>query len=384
MSIIGILPTVLLGALFIAVGVFVWKKKRLVSAIPFLIGAMLILYGFNIYANAKGRKQATRDYNLLVRELGRKDFRQFLAESDDEETIYFVSLASQALYRTAERFPSQKERVMPLLAEFTKWIGDSRKFPIWRGTRYWKDHAFFMAHAGIILGHYQDISKDETYAQRFKQVGEYLGRGIPNARYKHLVSRPDEDMMRPTDNAAAIYAVSLYDRYYATEYSAVALTNWKTYVERELEFAESHLPCAGFTETNRCKLDPTASPMGMLLGYLASAGLKDQMLYREWLHYYKNFGVSPLSLNFNSGMRAKGNPRFCDVAAHPLTCEKHLPAIGMWLAAEYGGEYTYARLLSQQVLSGNHKAEVKIAAAKPLKRRLLLTDVAIRVIAGMK
>ncbi|MEM9836039.1 MAG: hypothetical protein AAF828_06030, partial [Bacteroidota bacterium] len=248
----------------------------------------------------------------------------------------------------------------------------------------WKDNLFFLAHAAIIMGHYQDLSKDETYAQRFRQVGEFLGKGIPNARYKNLVSHPQEDVMRAADNAAAIYAISLYDQYYATNYTPAAMANWKTYLEKELRFAESHLPCSGFTATNRCKLDPTASSIGMMLGYLGAAGDEDQMMYREWLHYFKDLGLSPLSLSFSSGMRRKDDPRFCDLAAYPLPCEAHLPAIGLWLAAEYGGDYTFARLLSRQLLTNKRTLADELPLSNPTRRREKLTDIAIRVIAEME
>jgi hypothetical protein len=141
MSFIGILPILLLGAVLIGLGFYIWKRRRFLSVIPLAIGFLLILYGFNVYSNAKSKKQATRDYQLLLRELGREDMQQFIAENPDEETLYFVSLASQAFYRTTERFPSQRDRVMPLLAEYTKWVGDSRNFTVWTNTRSWKDNS---------------------------------------------------------------------------------------------------------------------------------------------------------------------------------------------------------------------------------------------------
>jgi hypothetical protein len=56
----------------------------------------------------------------------------------------------------------------------------------------------------------------------------------------------------------------------------------------------------------------------------------------------------------------------------------------MWLAAEYGGEYTYARLLSRQILTGNSKPATQFSTVKPLRRRELLTELAIRVIGEMR
>lgn len=382
MAFTGVLPTIFLGAAFLGLAYFVWSRKKWAAALPVLIGLGLIIYAFNVYAKAGNYKIAQSDYVWLLTEWGRADLQDFILESPTEENLFAVSLYSQALYQSVQQFPGEKERAITLLAPYAAWVANARNFDEWRLTNRWDEAVFFLAHASIILGHYQDLSKDETHAARWRQIGEYLGRALPASRYKNLLSRQREELYRPADNAAALYALKLYDDYYAAELSFSARKNWLQYLKSELEYAESHLPCSAFSSTNTCKLDPTAGALGLMLAYLGAAGSDDEIqLYREWLHYFKNFSFSPLSVDFNGGMQKKEAPRFCNEGAFPLACNDALDEIGMWLAAEYGGHYTYARLLSKRILRG---AAPATGQTRPIRRLPLLNAASIRVIAEMQ
>ncbi|MEL6141659.1 MAG: hypothetical protein AAFU67_08575 [Bacteroidota bacterium] len=382
MAFSGIIPTILLGLVFVALGFLVWKKKWWAALLPWFLGLGFIVYAFVILNNAKEGKQAMADYSQLIRELNRDDFRSYYLSHPDDEQIQLLSLASQALYTTALRFPAQKQRVLPLLREYADFMADSRRFPTWGRTNKWKESVFFLAHAGIIIGHYQNLSKDETHAQRLRQVGEYLGGAIPVARYKNLISRSSEDMYRPADNAAALYAVHLYDLYYATEYSESAQRNWLNYLESELKYAESHLPCSAFSSTNTCKLDPTAAGLGMMVGYLGASGATNHRLYREWQHYFKRSNWLPLRLTISSKMRGKSPARFCDQGSAPLSCEDQLIAIGMWLAATYQQNYVFARGLSGRMIARD-QYRFQLGDTRPVRRVATLMELAIYVMAEM-
>lgn len=384
MSIVGVLPAMLLASVFLLLAWLVWRRKGYWALLPFGMGALLFLYALQLYGTARGHSQALADYQQLLRLLEREEVRALILSDPNEENLYLLSLASQAMYQTVQRFPAQRERVAPLMAEWAAWAADSRRFGNWAKSRRWNEEAFFLAHAGIILGHYQLVSKDETHAKRFRQCGEFLGNALPAAKYKNIASRPDENFIRPADNAAALYAISLYDRYYATNFIQSALPDWLDYMNRELEFAESHLPCSAFSSDDRCKLDPTASSLGMMVAYLGAAGYEHPQLYREWLHYFKKISFSPISARFNSDMKNKNPSKFCDIAAFPLSCEGNLDAIAMWLAAEYGGDYTYARILSKRLLTNKKTKEQQFITWRPNRKIPYLTDLSIRVIAEMK
>lgn len=383
MSILGILPAVLLALVFLLLGYWVWQRKRWWALLPYGIGAMLFLYSLNVYGIAKGHRQAFADYQQLMRLWERPEVQATLLADPSEQQLYLASLTSQALYETVQRFPAQRERASALLGVLADWVSDSGRFPPWRNPNRWAEQGFFLAHAGIILGHYQIISQNESHAKRFRQCGEFLGQALPTAKYKNIHSRPSEAFIRPADNAAALYTIALYDAYYASSLGKAALTDWLAYAHRELEFEESHLPCSAFSADDRCKLDGTASSLGMMIAYLGAAGHRNPQLYREWLHYFKQLSLSPISTSFQADMKHKEAAKFCDIAAYPLGCEVNLDAIAMWLAASYQGHYTFARVLSKHLLSNQATQERQFLNWRPQRKSQYLTELSIRVIAQM-
>ncbi len=384
MSIVGVLPAMLLAIVFLLLGWLVWRRKGWWALLPFGMGALLFLYALQIYGTARGHGQALADYQQLLRLLEREEVGNLLLSESSDVHLYLVSLASQAMYYSAQRFPAQRERVAPLMARWAAWVADSRAFGQWARSKRWNEEVFFLAHAGIILGHYQLLTKDETHSKRFRQCGEFLGNTLLGAKYKNIPSRPEENFIRPADNAAALYAVSLYDQYYATDLSQRALVDWLAYTQRELEYAESHLPCSAFSADDRCKLDPTASSLGMMIAYAGAAGNNSPQMYREWLHYFKKINFSPIYASFVSDMKNKNPSKFCDIAAFPLTCDDNLDAIALWLAAEHGGDYTFARVLSKRMLASSNTKEQQFLRWRPNRQIPYLTDLSIWVVAGMK
>lgn len=380
MSFVGVLPLIIIGLVFGGLGYFVWKKAKWWALLPFLVGLITILYAFSIYSNAKERKNGQRDYFLLEREIAKNDLIQEWQENPTEENLYFISLCSQALYRVAKLYPGEEERIFPQLRSFAEWVVNRKNFTNWNRKSRWAEEAFFLAHAGIILGHYQELTEDESFASDWQDIANYVQRAMRAARYKNLISRTDDDLMRPADNAALLYMLSLYDRYHATEYNSKVGPNWLEYLDAELKTGNSHLPCSAFTNTNTCRLEPTASALGMCLAYLGAAGYDDQQqLYREWLHGFKVTSFSPIALDIKSNM-LDDESHFCDLASFPIPCEKNLDAIAFWLAAEYNGDYTYSRLLSERMIDSRNEPPNYLSKVRPDKRIIELTEVIIRVI----
>jgi hypothetical protein len=385
MAFTGVLPIIFVGLIFLGLGYVVARRNRWAAALPVLMGLGFILYAFSVFSNASKRTVGQQDYYFLLNELRKDELTDYLWKNTDEElNLYFASLCSQALYRVAKNNPGEVERVTPFLREFAEWVSDSRNFPQWNRKSRWPEEAFFLAHAAIIIGHYQELTEDETFSAQWQSIGEYLGRAMRAARYKNLVSRPEDDLMRPADNAALLYALSIYDAYHATEYTPLIGEKWLLYLDQELKTADSHLPCSAFTNTSTCRLEATASALGMCVGYLGAAGFTDrQQLYREWLHYFKSSSFSPLTLDTRSSMmtQSEDDPIFCDEASYPLPCEENLDAIAMWLASEFGGSYTYARLISEEMLDKNARASDRLVGMRPVKKISPLIEVSLRVMA---
>ncbi|PHI21050.1 hypothetical protein CEQ90_05055 [Lewinellaceae bacterium SD302] len=381
MSIVGILPIVLTGLVFLGLAYVVWQRKRWAAILPLVMGLGFVAYAIGVKIVAGNHSLGREDYQFLIREMNRDDLREYLIAEPTEENLYFASITSQALYRAARAEPDQRANIIPILRWLSEWVADSRNFPQWKRKRRWSEEAFFLAHAGIILGQYQELTDDEAYAEAWQSIGAYLGRAMRAARYKNLISRPEDDLMRPADNAAILYGLMLFDRYYATEYAATIIPKWLEYVDEELKTADSHLPCSAFTNTNVCRLDPTASALGMTVGYLAAAGYPNQQLYREWLHYFKVYGLSPLTLETRSEMFEKTEEGYCDQASLPLACERHLDPIAAWLAAEHGGDYTFARLTSERIIYRDRSDRKQLSKLRVDRRPQELIDAALWTIA---
>ncbi len=357
--------------------------RRGLSLAPALTALLLTGATVTVYLQEVRKTQATYDLEILLQEFSRQDLFHGGDLRDGEETLFLLSAGSQALYRGRAYAPQYADRIDSLLRGMADWSVRYRNLPQWGSGSDWDHEVFFLAHAGIILGHYQLATADETYAPYFQRIGRYLGQRMPLAHYKHLGSHGDENMLRPADNAAAMYALHLYDSYYGETIGQTTRAEWTDYIRSELHYAESRLPCAAFTTTNRCSIEPSAAATGLYINYRAAAvpgEVSDDIPYREWLHYFKRFSGNPFSLHIRPNMRRGEVARLCHAGLAPLDCGLHEDAIGLWAAAEYGGGYTYFRLFCGYVFGRWFGETPDYAAMRPARRVKALTAVALRTI----
>jgi len=348
-----------------------------------MTGLLLLILTIIIQLQDVNKVQAHHDLEILLAELPRTDLWERQDLADNEERLFLASAASQALFRARATAPDRQGAIDSVLQQLATWVTQRRNFREWNFTRQWDQEVFFLAHAATILGHYQLATENEVFDKDLRAIGNHLGQRIQRGRYKHLVSRPDEDFFRPADNAAALYAISLCDAYYGTDYLSPNYQDWTTYLQEELYYAESRLPCAAFSVTNRCQLEPNAAATGLYIAYRAAAAperVTDDIPWREWLHYFKRTSLSPFSVSVRSNMRRGETARFCDDGAAPLKCERYEAAIGLWAAAEYGGSYTYFRLFSTEVLRRWFRPATDYPSLSTARRTPALTLVALRTI----
>lgn len=341
-----------------------------------------MIYALGLVANDRDKRLAFGHYQQLQTAFSAEDLWQYIDEQPSEADLLLVGLSSMAFYRAARRFPAHRDRIAGTMREMADWVSDPDRFSAWNDRRNWEQRTFFLSQAAIILGHYQLISLDEQMAPRWQAAAEYLGRNMPRSPYKHLISRPSEDYFRVADNAAALYAISLYDEYYAATYFEEAHADWVTYIERELQFEEGRLPCAAFSSTNRCKLEPNATALGLTYGYLAAAQPEqaNPTGYREWLHFFKRSSLSPFSLTISDNQRGKDPVSHCDEGSVPMVCGEYENAIGLWLAADQKGWYTYARLFSTLRIRDRLNGPIDYQAWRPRQRIAPLTRLALETI----
>ena len=386
MTFTGLLPPLLFSLLFLLPAWYFWRLgRRGVAAIPAVIALALFVFTLAVYLQDARGVQARHDLDGLLNGLADPTTLEITDLGDPEELLFLAGAASQGLYRQLGRFPERDDEIRIALGRLAGWVTERDNFRQWRRSADWDREMFFLARAGSVLGHYQLATGDETYADQFRRIGDYLSRRLRRARYKHLISREEEDYLRPADNAAALYVLTLYDRTFGEDVAGPTYREWADYLRDELYYAESRLPCAAFSTTNRCRLEPSATATGLYICYRAAAApipaAEDDIPYVEWLHYFKRSSLTPFSLSVRSNMRRGQEARFCTLGARPLACGRYEAAIGLWAAAEYGGGYTYFRLFSGPVLRrwlGRSGAELR---ARPAVRARALTTLALRLIA---
>lgn len=384
----GILPPLLFGLVFAIVAFWLYRHgSRGVSVAPAFTALILIVVTLAVYVDDRRHIQAKHDVDLLMEELEARDIYSSGDLRDEEETLFLFSTASLALYRAIEYAPKQSGRIDSTLLRMARWVSQANNLPQWRRGSDWDREVYFLAHAGSVLGHYQLATGNEQYSALFARIGRHLGQRLNRGHYKHLGSHPNEDLLRPADNAAAIYALKLYDRYYGEQSAKLTRSEWAGYIDRELHYMESRLPCAAFTITNRCALEPSAGATGLYIAYRAAGGpdeVESDIPYREWLHYFKRFSGNPFGLSIRPNMRNGQVARLCNTGLAPLNCGLYEQSIGLWAAAEYGGGYTYFRLFCGRVFSRWFGDDIDYGTLRPARRVKALTDLAISAVAEGK
>ena len=380
----GILPPLFFSLAFLFPAWWLYRNgRRFLSLAPACTALLLAGTTVAIYVADVRHTQARYDLGLLLGTLSQNDLYTTTELRDERETLFLFSTASQALYRGLEYAPERKGAIDSVLLRMADWTRRASNLPQWNAGTDWDRSVFFLAHAGAVLGHYQLATNDERYAPYFRRIGTYLGQRMMRGHYKHLGSNGDENLLRPADNAAAIYMLTLFDAYYGEEYAARTRREWTDYIQKELYYAESRLPCAAFNVTNRCSIEPSATATGLYISYRAAAApaeVDTDIPYREWLHYFKRFSGSPFSLSIRPNMRRGEVAKLCDTGVSPLDCGWYEDAIGLWAAAEYGGGYTYFRLFSEPVFERWFGGRPDFAALRPARRVKALTVVALRCI----
>ncbi|WP_116127361.1 hypothetical protein [Lewinella sp. IMCC34183] len=363
---------------------YLYRNGRpLLALAPAFTALILTAATLAIFWQDRQDIQAQYDLGTLMTELQRSDLYGNSDLREPEETLFLFSTASQALARGLEYDTLRRDTLRGVMKRMADWTIRYRNLPQWAPGSDWDREVYFLAHAGIVLGHYQLATNDETYAPYFQRIGRYLGTRLMKGHYKHLISHADESLLRPADNAAAIYALTLFDAYYGETYARDTRAEWTAYIDKELHYAESRLPCAAFTTTNRCSIEPSAAATGLYICYRAASAVHasaDDIPYREWLHYFKRFSGNPFSLSVRPNMRDGEVARLCNAGLSPLECDQYEDAIGLWAAAEYAGGYTYFRLFAGYVFDRWFGTPPAYAVMRPARRVRALTEVALRTI----
>ncbi|OAV44767.1 hypothetical protein [Lewinella sp. 4G2] len=373
------IPSLLLAVAFILLALYLWHlRQRPYAAVPFLLGIGLLTLTITIKVQDENRTLAKQDVDTLLDHLSTTDLWRINEVDRADERLLLASTASQALLRAKTWYPERAGAIDSTLAVLAYFAASPTNFPQWKRQRSWDEQVFFLAHAGATLAHYQLATGNAGRASELGRIGNHLGTRLIRSKYKHLPSRADEPFFRPADNAAALYTLSLYERIDSAGLLLPTYTDWSAYLTDELYYEESRLPCAAFSTTNTCQLEPSAAATGLYIAYRAAAReeVETDIPYREWLHYFKGGISTPFTLSIRQDMRQDEQTRFCGLGSKPLKCGRYESAVALWASAEYDGDYAYFRLFAGRLLGRWLNERPDYAAMSPAKRVEALQGVA--------
>lgn len=355
MRFLALLAILLFGSgIFLVVAWFLRQRSPQFSRALYILAGGISLLLLVLWLFEAAGWQARAHYRQIEYALSDSTLQSFLVRGvDAEKSLLMASLCSRGLagYSRVAHDSVEVEAVKHRLAWLAHWVADEKRFPVWRRSAEWEQQAFFLAHAAIILGHYQMVTLDETYGAKWTKLCKYLSDGITRSRYKHLASRPRDIALRPYDNAAALYALSLHDSYFGSQLRPTATRDWSAYLNRELLFDDTALPCSGFTSTNRCRLMPVGSSMALLTAYAAEADATiSRDFWREYRHYYKE-SVMNIMAGFRTVPQGAELPDFCDESIWPLQCGTYQTELAQWAAAAGSDRLTYYQINNYLLLT---------------------------------
>lgn len=349
MSFLALLVILLFGTSIFAVGAYFLRKRIPALSLGLALAGLVVglsLLGLWMVDVTGWEREGL--YKQLMYGLENEDLQRFVNRQRDlqETSLMMMSTASMGLRQmAATELPAEEtDRIHAQLARMAEYVTDTRRFPIWKNKRNWEQQLYFLTHAAIIIGHYQMATGDDAYNEQWTSAANYLLSGISRSQYKHLASRPEDEALRPADNAAALYALRLFDEAHNETHLAIAGEDWALYIQRELQYEDTQLPCAGFTATNRCRLPAGGTSLAMLCAYTASAGLPiSREFWREFRYYHKSSFIQIFGW-INEVQDGDELPDFCDQSTEPLACSRYQSYFGLLGAAKRGDRITYYQL----------------------------------------
>lgn len=387
MSFIALLVILLFGTSVFGMGAYFLRKHipRLSLGLG-LTGLVVGLFLSGLWLVEVTGWERDGLYKQLMYGLENEDLQHFVNRQRDlqETSLMMMSVAGMGLRQMAASAPSDEEliRIHTQLTRMAEYVTDMRRFPVWKDRRNWAQQLYFLTHAAIIIGHYQLETGDETYNEQWTSAANYLLSGISRSQYKHLASRPEDEALRPADNAAALYALKLFDEAHNETHLAIAGEDWSLYIQRELQYEDTQLPCAGFTATNRCRLPAGGTSLAVLSAFTACAELPiSRDFWREFRYYHKSSFIKVFGW-INEVRDGEELPPFCDQNTEPLVCARYQSYFGLLAAAKRGDRITYYQLNNRMLIQDLLHPMNDIWSRPPQEQVYAMLELSLRLAAG--
>jgi|GEM_PF-2338478 hypothetical protein len=296
--------------------IFRMRKPR-VAWIALSVGAFLAVAQLGYWLSEVSGKSRIRHY---------REIRNFLQDTSAQASVFrgldrdgalnMLSLMAEGLTAYGARYPRERAEATALLRRTVQLAMDGDRHAFVRKTEDWKNEGFALAHLNLILGWYRYLSGKDDYRRLNLEISRHLINEIAASPYKHLRSIPFNDGFWPSDNAAALLSVALYDRNYQTRLSERTASYWQRYVDTEIKDPDTGMPCAQASRDNRCREAPKGSQMAAMIAhasYFEADWAGDH--WKRSKHFFKN-GFLTLSATYREFMPRTQPP------------EMHIPGSG--------------------------------------------------------
>lgn len=387
MSFLALLIIMLFGAgLFWLIAYLLRRRMRRTALTLAGIGTIIALFLLGLWLVEISGWQREGLLKQLTYGLQKEELRDFIVHQEDieETSILMMSLASTALTQMVNLDNAHHDFAVEQIGWMVNFLTDEERFPIWNAKRSWEQQLYFLTQAAITIAHYQRLTADTQFEEQWTQVANFLHSGITRSQYKHLASRPQDMALRPTDNAAALFALHLYDDYHGTNYSQLAGEDWSNYIRKELQYEDTKLPCAGFTTTNRCRLSPVGGSLAQLNAYIAATELPISTdFWREFRYYYKESFINVFGW-VNTTARGEDMPEFCDFSVEPLQCGRYESSFAQYAAAQRKDWITYYQLNNSLLMEDFFHPPNRLWQQPPQEQLRGMVNLAIRLAAVTK
>ncbi len=245
--------------------IFRRQKPRLAWA-ALGIACLLALVQTGYWLNEISGKSRLRHY---------REIREFLEDEgvqasvfrglDRDGSLNMLALMAEGLAAYSARYPRQRDEVTALMRDLVQLATTGDRQSLIRKKQDWKDEGAALAQLNLILGWYKYQSGRDDYRRLNLEISRQLISSIATSPYKHMRSIPFDDGFWPSDNAAALLSVALYDHNHQTRLIGRIASDWQRYVDTEIKDVATGVPCAQASRDNRCREAPKGSQTAAMI-----------------------------------------------------------------------------------------------------------------------
>ncbi|GJM35968.1 MAG: hypothetical protein DHS20C18_49690 [Saprospiraceae bacterium] len=282
---------ILTSVLILPIGIwFVLRRLKIKQAWgALLFGGILALFFLGLWIYEVGGGLRQKHYRQIS-EFLHTDWQLPAYETTDwESSLMTMSAFAEGLADYGQRYPDKRAEVQELLDKIVLNTTQEQFFPDINKMGNWKNQNFYLSQLNIILGAFEQNDSAGTYTNFQEKVSTYLAQAMTKSSYRHLLSFPKGNKYWVSDNAAILYGLGYFDSQMQASLGFGPSKDWGGFVNRELMYRSSSMPCSAFTTTNKCMVMPTGNHLAWTIAYISKSQKPfAKNTWRKYKHFFKH------------------------------------------------------------------------------------------------